>query len=230
MATKRKKGTGMVRHRKDGRWEGRVTIGYKPDGTPQTKNVLAKTKAECVAKLKEMQGQAEKPVEEPKSNMTFGEWLDLWYQMDSRPGLRDATRENYENWIYNHLIPRLGTVKIDELSQSDLQNFFITMKRGGRLRLRETKGKEYSNRSVRSCWSVCKMALDRAKEERLININPAEGCRLPARNDGEMQSLTQEEMKRFLIEADAEGFYELFLLELSTAYDEENCWRSNGVI
>ena len=60
------------------------------------------------------------------------------------------------------------------------------------------------------------MALDRAKEERLININPAEGCRLPARNDGEMQILTQEEIKRFLIEADAEGFYELFLLELST--------------
>ena len=47
MAKRRKKGEGSVRQRKDGRWEGRVVIGYDEKGLPRTKNVLAKTKREC---------------------------------------------------------------------------------------------------------------------------------------------------------------------------------------
>ena len=54
MAGKRKKGEGTVRLRKDGRWEGRVVVGYDEEGNPKTKNVLAKTKKECVEKLKEL--------------------------------------------------------------------------------------------------------------------------------------------------------------------------------
>ena len=49
---RRKNGTGGVSHRKDGRWEGRVVLGYDEKGLPKTKNVLAKTKGECLKKLK----------------------------------------------------------------------------------------------------------------------------------------------------------------------------------
>ena len=52
MARKRKSGEGTVRLRKDGRWEGRVVCGYDAKGLPKTKNVLAKTKTECIEKLK----------------------------------------------------------------------------------------------------------------------------------------------------------------------------------
>ena len=44
MAKRRKRGTGSIRLRKDGRWEGRCLIGYDEKGLPKTKNVLAKTK------------------------------------------------------------------------------------------------------------------------------------------------------------------------------------------
>lgn len=54
MGRKRKSGEGTVRLRKDGRWEGRVVIGYDDKGLPKTKNVLAKTKTECVEKLKRL--------------------------------------------------------------------------------------------------------------------------------------------------------------------------------
>ena len=50
MGRKRKSGEGTVRLRKDGRWEGRIVIGYDEKGLPKTKNVLAKTKGECVEK------------------------------------------------------------------------------------------------------------------------------------------------------------------------------------
>ena len=40
MAKQRKHGSGTVRLRSDGRWEGRVVIGYNDSGLPKTKNVL----------------------------------------------------------------------------------------------------------------------------------------------------------------------------------------------
>ena len=51
MAKKRKSGTGTLRKRKDGRWEGRVVIGYDDNGLPKTKNVLGKTRTECLDML-----------------------------------------------------------------------------------------------------------------------------------------------------------------------------------
>ena len=54
MAKKRKYGSGTVRKRSDGRWEARVVVGYDESGNPKTKNVLAKTKAECLVKLEEL--------------------------------------------------------------------------------------------------------------------------------------------------------------------------------
>ena len=47
MAKQRKHSSGGLHLRSDGRWEGRVVIGYDDSGLPKTKNVLAKTKAEC---------------------------------------------------------------------------------------------------------------------------------------------------------------------------------------
>ena len=81
MGRKRKNGEGTVRLRKDGRWEGRVVIGYDEKGLPKTKNVLAKTKGECVEKLKALKNTITPPTAaKVKADMSFGDWLNLWYE------------------------------------------------------------------------------------------------------------------------------------------------------
>ena len=60
MAKRRKRGDGSVHLRKDGRWEGRVVIGYDDNGYPKTKNVLAKNKKECLQKLKVLKDSLKK--------------------------------------------------------------------------------------------------------------------------------------------------------------------------
>ena len=217
MAKKRKKGEGTVRLRKDGRWEGRYVIGYDKEGNPRTKNVLAKTKAECVEKLEQLKtaDTAKEPVK-VKSDMAFSDWLDFWYQNYSKPGIRPTTRQDYENWVYHHLIPGVGHIPLSKLTQADLQQFFNHMKQHGRRTHVETKGEAMADHSVRSCHAVCRMALDRAVQEDLIRKNPAEGCKLPTLKSREMRVLTHEEMQRFLIQAKEEGYYELYLLELTT--------------
>ena len=179
-------------------------VGYDEAGNPKTKNVLAKTKKACVEKLEKLKEQCgdSRPVQ-VRPEMRFGDWMDYWYQNFSKPRLRPTTQLGYEGWIYNHLIPGLGSIQLNRLTQADLQQFFRTMKESGRKSNVQKRGKGMADRSVRSCHAVCQMALDRAVEEKLIHGNPAAGCRLPPIKGREMQVLTQEEMRRFLIQAKA---------------------------
>ncbi|MBQ9719534.1 MAG: site-specific integrase, partial [Oscillospiraceae bacterium] len=217
MGKKRKSGDGSVHLRKDGRWEGRYVVGYNDKGYPKTKNVLAKTKRECIEKLNALKSQYETPkTEKLTSDMPFGDWLDYWYQNYVKDAIRPATQQGYENSIYRHIIPEMGAIPLNKLSQNDLQQFYVRLKQGGRLLRPNTDGKTLSDRSVRACHLNCHSALEKAVEQGLLHTNPADGCKLPPKKAEEMQVLTREEMQRFLIQAKAEGYYELFLLELAT--------------
>ena len=217
MAKQRKRGDGSLHLRKDGRWEGRYVVGYDEKGRPKTKNVLAKTKGECAAKLKALK-ESLKGTEpkRPKGDMTFGAWLDHWYQTYCKPAIKPKTQADYENRIYQHIIPELGHILLSQLSQSDLQQFYHRLKQGGRLRRVEQYGPGLSDRMVKSCHVTCRMALDKAVAEGLILKNPAANCKAPATHPREMAVLTGEEIQRLLIQAKADGCYELLLLELST--------------
>lgn len=216
MAKKRKYGSGTLRKRSDGRWEARVVTGYDESGNPKTKNVLAKTKAECLAKLEELKEKYAPPVTKCKPDMSFGDWLDFWYQNYCKPQLRLNTQLGYEDRIYKHIIPEIGSIPLNKMSQNDLQQYYAKLKTSGRLIRVEQYGSELSDRMVRACHASCRSALQKAVEEGLIRINPAIGCKLPPKKSGEMNILTQEEMQRFLIQAKQDGYYELFLLELGT--------------
>lgn len=217
MAKRRPSGDGMVRKKEDGSWEGRVVIGYDEKNLPKTKNVLAKTKSECVEKLKQLQEQYAPPKSDKiKLEMPFGEWMDFWYQNYCKPKLRPTTRSGYEGRIYRHIISELGNIPLDQLTQNDLQQFYARLKKSGRLLHAEHYGKGLSDRMVRACHMNCRSALEKAVQEGLIRMNPAVGCKLPPKKAREMQVLTREEIQRFLIHAKAEGYFELFLLELTT--------------
>ena len=81
MARKRKNGQGTVRLRSDGRWEGRQIVGYDENGKAKQKSVLAKTKAECVEKLKRLREEyTEVAPFKVKPDMRFGDWMNYWYE------------------------------------------------------------------------------------------------------------------------------------------------------
>lgn len=216
MGKKRKPGEGTLRLRKDGRWEGRIVVGYDEKGAPITKSVTAVSKAVCQEKLEELKVKCGVVTGRAKPDMPFGEWIDLWHQTWSKPGLRITTQQCYEDRIYNHIIPRVGEIALCKLTQSDLQQFYAELKRNGRRIRRDLYGPGLSDRMVRSCHTTCRIALEKAKTEGLIRVNPAVGCKLPPKKAREMQVLSHEEMQRFLIQAKEDGFYEMMLLELAT--------------
>lgn len=216
IAKKRKNGEGTLRLRKDGRWEGRIVVGYNEKSLPITKCVTAETKTECSTKLEALKDQCGRSSDKIKPDMPFGDWIDFWYQTYCRHTLRITTRTDYENRIYNHIIPEIGKILLNRLSQSDLQQFYAKEKTDGRKLHAKTYGKGLSDKTIRGIHANCRTALQRAVQDGLIRTNPAVCCKLPPKKAREMQVLTQNEILRFLHQAKEEGCYEIFLLELST--------------
>ena len=217
MSKRRKQGEGTLRKRADGRWEARIVIGYNDKGNPITKNVTAIEKGKCLEKLEQLKEKCGVQLTgKVKADMAFGDWLDFWYQQYAKQTLRPTTQSGYENMIYNHIIPDIGKLPLNKLMQNDLQQFYTRLKNGGRKVRTELYGKGLSDRMVRGCHAMCRKALEKAVADGIIRINPAIGCKLPPKKAKEMQVLTREEMQRFMAQAKADGYFELFLLELCT--------------
>ena len=221
MAKKKKKqGEGSVFLRKDGRWEGRIVVDYKDNGNPITKNVTAKTEAECREKFEKLKKEVAHLIgrlpKKPKPDMPFGDWIDLWYQTYCKPTIRATTQSEYEDRIYLHIIPNIGDIPLNRLTQNDLQTFYGKIKKSGRLQYVEKFGAGLSDRMVRAVHASCRSALERAVQDGLITRNPAIGCKLPPKKAREMEVLCKEELRRFLLQAKEDGFYEMFMLDLAT--------------
>lgn len=216
MGRKRKNGEGTVRLRKDGRWEGRIVIGYDENGLPKTKNVLAKTKGECIEKLKALKSTItpDTPVK-LKADMPFGEWLDHWYETYCKPNARPATQRTYEGYIRLYLHPRLGSIPLNKVTTSDIQQMCTWMMTEARVDQKNGEG-GLSDSQVINCYSLCDRVLEKAVAEKLIVCNPAKGCKLPPNRPNEMKVLSREDMQKVLIQAKEENYYELFLLEFAT--------------
>ena len=216
MGRKRKNGEGTVRLRKDGRWEGRIVIGYDENGLPKTKNVLAKTKGECIEKLKALKSTItpDTPIK-LKADMPFGEWLDHWYETYCKPNARPATQRTYEGYIRLYLHPRLGSIPLNKVTTSDIQQMCTWMMTEARVD-QKNGDSGLSDSQVRNCYSLCDRVLEKAVAEKLIVRNPAKGCKLPPNRPNEMKVLSREDMQKVLIQAKEENYYELFLLEFAT--------------
>ena len=151
-----------------------------------------------------------------RSEIPFGDWLTYWYENHSKPKIRPTTQETYESRIRLHIIPEIGDIPLNKLTQNDLQQFYGRLKKSGRKRFTDKYGEGLSDRMVRMCHATCRSALEKAVQDGLIRVNPAIGCKLPPKKAREMQVLTREELQRFLMQGKFEGYYEVFLLDLAT--------------
>ena len=193
-----------------------MVIGYDDKGLPKTKNVLAKTKSECVEKLKTLKDALAPPAPPRiKADMPFGDWMEHWYETYSRPAARPGTRRIYEGYLRLYIRPGLGHIPLNRLTAKDMQRFFAWLKTEGRAD--QSDGETgLADSQLRNIHSLCWRALEKAVSGNLIPQNPASGCKLPPARKGEMNLLSRESMQKLLIQAKEEKYYELFLLEFAT--------------
>ena len=220
---KRTNGEGCVRKRKDGRWEGIFTTDEIKNGKKVRKSVLAKTKTECLEKLqkaKEETREAQQILTRcaflNTSEPTMKEWYEIWMESFGRAYLKDHTRISYESYFTGYILPRIGEIKLKEISTVTCQQMFMDIYTNGRIRNREKRGSGLSAKSVKDIRVALQVCLQKAEDEGIIQDNPVRKVQLPKEPKKEMQTLKTNEVGRFLEEARNSECYEFYLLELTT--------------
>ena len=179
MAKRRPSGDGMVRKREDGRWEGRIVVGYKEDGDPIFQYVLAPTQKALLSKLHQ-NIETFRDVELcGDSRMTLAQWLDRWLEEYATPRLRESTMSGYRMYAEQYIKPRLGNKKMNFITATDIQRMYTKLKKEGRIREHPKHGLQLSANTIRRIHTMLHRALGDAVKARIIPRNPAEGLTLP---------------------------------------------------
>ena len=199
MANKRRpQGDGTIRKRSDGRWEARIIIGHKKDGSPMYKSAFAKTQKSALKQLHQLIELYRDVDLTEDCRMTLGEWLDKWLDEYMIFTIRESTLDSYRAMVKNQVKPFIGGKQIASLTTADMQKFYNKIKKEGRVREHPIHGKTLADSMVRGVHMMLHEALDVAVRERLLVKNPTNGTTVPKCNYPEKQILGDDQLETFL--------------------------------
>ena len=188
MATKKANGSGTIRKRADGRWEGKYTLGYDPKtGKLIRKSVYGKTQKEVRLALSKIVSEMDSGTYAEPSKMKVSQWLDEWlasYTMNIKP----ATRSAYEEHIRVHIKPSLGDIPLKQLSTRDIQQLYTNL----------LKERELSPKTDRNIHGVLHRTLEQAKLLGYIRVNLADAAVTPRMEKKQVETLDAEDIGKFL--------------------------------
>ncbi len=185
---RRGSGEGSIRRNAErNRWEGRVHVGYKPDGKRVRKMVTAKTRADLIKRMREIDDARDEGRTPARRDLTVARFLDDWLT-DVLPGtVAKGTETNYRNIVNYYVRPRLGRKHLRTLQARDVTKM-----------MRDMAGEGKSPNTQRLARSVLRRALRWAEAEGLVQRNVAalaDGVKLAGE---EGKALTAEQAKQFL--------------------------------
>ncbi len=177
----------------DGYWHGWVTVGIKPDGSPDRRHRMAKTEAEVTRKVAELEGnRGTGQVTKPGRVPTVGEWMTEYLDVicerlvaSGKMGPRTLTdyRSKTRHWI----IPLLGRHRLNRLAPEHLDTAYTTM-----------LDKGLSTSTVLKVHRILSRALKVAVRRDKVTRNVATLVEAPTAAETEIEPLTREEARRIL--------------------------------
>ena len=218
MANKRRpQGDGTIRKRADGRWEARIIIGHKNDGSPMYKSAFAKTQRSALKQLHQLLDLYRDVDLTGECRMTLGEWMDKWLDEYMIFTVRESTLDSYRCLTENQVKRFIGEKQLSSLTTAELQKFYIKIKNEGRVKPTREGSYELADSMVRKIHMMLHEALDTAVSERLIAKNPTIGTTIPKNNYPEKQVLGDEQLETFLEAIKHEEYWcDFFYVEVMT--------------
>ena len=145
------------------------------------------------------------------TKLTVGEYLTAWIDAHARK-IKPTTLNRYRELIKDYLVPRLGSIKLQELKPLHIEQFYNSMAEQVGV-----AGKHLAPRTARQAGAILKTAFKQAVEvENLITINPATRVKLPKSNSVTPTPYNFSELKQFLEVARSHRLYFYFRLSAFT--------------
>ena len=217
MAKRRPQGDGTIRKRSDGRWEARIIIGHKNDGSPMYKSAFAKTQKSALKQLHQLLDLYRDVDLTEECRMTLGEWMDKWMDEYMIFTIKENTIKGYRSQIDHQIKPFIGHKQLASLTTADIQKFYNKIKKEGRVHPHPIHGHVLSDSMVRKIHMMLHEAMEVAVRERYIVRNPTDNTTIPKKTTTEKQVLDDSQLNRFLEAIQGEPFWhDFFYVEVMT--------------
>ena len=212
MTAKRKssrnaQGCGSIRQRPDGRWEARYTVGRDPGtGKQIQRSIYGTTQKEVRQKLTAVSRDMDEGAYLDQSKITVAQWMTQWLD-GYTANLKPYTTRNYQSQIKNHIIPYIGTLRVQDLTPDAVQHMYTRLAADG-----------LSPKTLRNVHGILHVALDVLVDNGTLRVNPASACRkrLPKVEKKEMAYIAEDELARFMEIIKDSPYENLFLTDLFT--------------
>lgn len=153
----------------------------------------AATKREALAKLEEAKRTLREAGTVPDARTTVEQYLTRWLEKTAPNRVKESTLEGYRSMVNTHLIPHLGSRRLDQLTAGDVEGMLSAMAKG-------TKDKKPSSAwTRRQARAVLSGALETAKRDGHVTRNVAAQATPPRiERSVDDDTLSREEVAKLL--------------------------------
>lgn len=178
-----------IHKRKDGRWEARYKKEPNSSGKTQYGSVYGKTYREAKEKQQEKRSSSQHQISVNREAVLFRDAAMLWLK-DGRVRTKSATNYRYKNLLDKHIIPDLGSIRLDQMTATSIHVYLAGKLEHGRL---DGKG-GLSAAYVRSITLVIRSVMNYAASNHLCAPLNAKICK-PVVPTQDFPILSHEEQK-----------------------------------
>lgn len=198
MSKKRGQGEGSIYKRKDGSWSAQVSI--------QGKRVSKyfKTQREGLDWLQQIRNQIQAGLTFSGAQLPLSEFLQQWLG-SIRESIKTKTLFQYAQIIRDHIIPRLGKIKLKDLRPDQIQSLYNEKLDAGT-----------SSRTVILIHAVLHRALKHALKQGILGRNPTDAVNRPRFRRREMKTLSDTQVRTLLLAVKDTRFEAFFWIAIVT--------------
>jgi integrase len=190
----RGKGEGSIsQDANTGLWVGRIELPSRDidaHGKPirRRKVIRRKDKGELIremAKARKLIGERGGDI--PTASQTVEKWVSYWIREIAPGQIRPSAVSSYRSVVNRHVIPSIGSVRLERLTTGDVRRVLAKMEAGGA-----------KPNYVKNAFAVMSSAFKVAEREGLIARNPCDLMDTPKKGRAELEVLTSDEVSRLL--------------------------------
>lgn len=188
----------------DGVWYGYVTMGTRPDGTPDRRKRRGKTRAEVTRKIAELEkARAEHNAPAVGESQKLATWLTDWLAATALR-VRPSTLSGYTVDVNKHIVPAIGQHRLVKLQPEHIEYLYAAL-----------LAKGLNAGSVQHVRRTLNKSLNDAVRRGRIPRNPVALAHTPRYEAPEVDPLTIAEARTLLAAARDEPNGVAFMLAIS---------------
>ena len=159
--TRRNNNEGSIYQRQDGLWVGMISLGYDENGKQKRKAIYGKTKIEVSKKLAELTNRISSDNYDYVKDNTLSTIMKEWLMVFKKSQVTPRTFENNITKLKKHIEPKIGGMKLDEISSLTIQKM-----------LNEMQDEDLSLDYIKKTKHLLRQFFEYAVENKFILENP----------------------------------------------------------